>query len=68
MSVPAPIAKPEPIEITQMPRVSDPRPKPASYFGLLECPSVEAFIIRYIGWKKEPIIGLTVSPTTVLSD
>jgi hypothetical protein len=29
-----------------MPRVREPRPKPASYFGLLECPSVEAFIIK----------------------
>jgi hypothetical protein len=36
MRVPAPIAKPEPMEITQMPRVREPRPKPASYFGLFE--------------------------------
>lgn len=52
-------------EIIPMPSVNDPKPRPASYFGLLACPKTAAFTIEYIGWKKLPITGFIVSLITV---
>ena len=68
INVEEPIAKQEPIEITQIEIVNDPKPAAPKREGSSACPSTAALIIKYIGWKKLPRIGEAVSLKTVFID